>query len=78
VVLSVPVNSSVTDGTLGATGLVLRRVKTEVPTFEALELPPILGGLGLERLLRRRAARGGRLATLVAGGTRNEPPAEAA
>jgi twitching motility protein PilU len=35
--------------TLGATGLVLRRVKTEVPTFEALELPPILGSMGLER-----------------------------
>ncbi len=35
--------------TLGAPGLVLRRVKTEVPTFEALELPPLLGALVLER-----------------------------
>ncbi len=34
---------------LGATGLVLRRVKTEVPTFEALALPPLLGTLALER-----------------------------
>jgi twitching motility protein PilU len=35
--------------TLGATGLVLRRVKTEVPTFEALDLPGLLGTLALER-----------------------------
>ncbi|HEV8309433.1 MAG TPA: PilT/PilU family type 4a pilus ATPase [Methylomirabilota bacterium] len=35
--------------TLGATGLVLRRVKTEIPTFESLELPPLLGGLAMER-----------------------------
>jgi twitching motility protein PilU len=35
--------------TLGANGLVLRRVKTEVPTFEALDLPPLLGTLALER-----------------------------
>jgi twitching motility protein PilU len=34
---------------LGATGVVLRRVKTEVPTFESLELPPLLGSLALER-----------------------------
>jgi len=34
---------------MGATGMVLRRVKTEVPTFEALDLPPILGQLALER-----------------------------
>ena len=35
--------------TLGATGIVVRRVKTQVPTFEALELPAFLGGLALER-----------------------------
>ena len=34
---------------MGATGMVLRRVKTEVPNFEALELPPILGSLAMER-----------------------------
>lgn len=34
---------------LGATGIVLRRVKSEVPTFEALDLPPILGTLAMER-----------------------------
>jgi twitching motility protein PilU len=34
---------------MGATGMVFRRVKTEVPSFEALELPPILGTLAMER-----------------------------
>ena len=34
---------------LGASGVVLRRVKTEVPTLESLELPPVLGSLALER-----------------------------
>jgi twitching motility protein PilU len=34
---------------LGATGLVLRRVKTEVPTFAELDLPSLLGNLALER-----------------------------
>jgi twitching motility protein PilU len=34
---------------LGASGLVLRRVKTEVPSFEELELPALLGSLVLER-----------------------------
>ena len=34
---------------MGSTGMVLRRVKTEVPTFEALDLPPLLGTLVLER-----------------------------
>jgi twitching motility protein PilU len=34
---------------LGATGLVLRRVKTEVPTFESMDLPALLGTLALER-----------------------------
>jgi twitching motility protein PilU len=34
---------------LGASGVVLRRVKTEIPSFEALELPPLLGTLALER-----------------------------
>ena len=34
---------------MGVSGAVLRRVKTEVPTFESLELPPLLGGLALER-----------------------------
>ncbi len=34
---------------MGATGMVLRRVKTEVPTFEALDLPPLLGALAMER-----------------------------
>jgi twitching motility protein PilU len=34
---------------MGVSGAVLRRVKTEVPTIEALELPPLLGNLGLER-----------------------------
>ena len=37
------------DRTLGATGIVLRRVKTEIPTFAALDLPPLLGTLALER-----------------------------
>jgi len=35
--------------TLGSTGIVLRRVKTEVPTFESMDLPPLLGTLALER-----------------------------
>jgi twitching motility protein PilU len=34
---------------MGVSGAVLRRVKTEVPTLEALELPTLLGGLALER-----------------------------
>jgi twitching motility protein PilU len=34
---------------MGVSGAVLRRVKTEVPTIEALELPPLLGSLALER-----------------------------
>jgi twitching motility protein PilU len=34
---------------MGTTGFVLRRVKTEVPTLEDLELPPLLGSLALER-----------------------------
>jgi pilus retraction protein PilT len=34
---------------MGATGMVLRRVKTEVPTFDGLELPPVLGALAMER-----------------------------
>jgi twitching motility protein PilU len=34
---------------LGASGVVLRRVKTEVPSFEELDLPALLGSLVLER-----------------------------
>ena len=34
---------------MGVSGAVLRRVRTDVPTLEALELPPLLGGLALER-----------------------------
>ncbi len=34
---------------MGVSGIVLRRVKTEVPTIEALELPALLGGLAIER-----------------------------
>jgi twitching motility protein PilU len=34
---------------MGLPGAVLRRVKTDVPTIEALELPPLLGSLALER-----------------------------
>lgn len=34
---------------MGVSGAVLRRVKTEVPTLESLELPPLLGSLALER-----------------------------
>jgi twitching motility protein PilU len=34
---------------MGVCGAVLRRVKTEVPTLESLELPTLLGGLALER-----------------------------
>ena len=34
---------------MGATGMVLRRVKTEVPSFDAMELPPLLGNLVMER-----------------------------
>jgi twitching motility protein PilU len=34
---------------LGSIGIVLRRVKTEVPSFESLDLPPLLGSLVLER-----------------------------
>jgi twitching motility protein PilU len=34
---------------MGVSGAVLRRVKTEVPTLESLDLPTVLGGLALER-----------------------------
>jgi len=34
---------------LGASGVVLRRVKTEVPTFESMDLPALLGTMVLER-----------------------------
>jgi twitching motility protein PilU len=34
---------------MGVAGAVLRRVKTEVPTLEELELPPILASLAVER-----------------------------
>jgi twitching motility protein PilU len=34
---------------MGATGMVLRRVKTELPTFDSLDLPPTLGQLAMER-----------------------------
>ena len=34
---------------MGVSGAVLRRVKTEVPTLESLELPSLLGTLALER-----------------------------
>ena len=34
---------------MGVSGAVLRRVKTELPTLESLELPPLLGSLALER-----------------------------
>src|SRR5262245_28649378 len=34
---------------MGVSGAVLRRVKTEVPTIEALDLPKLLSGLALER-----------------------------
>ncbi|HEY7139992.1 MAG TPA: PilT/PilU family type 4a pilus ATPase [Methylomirabilota bacterium] len=34
---------------MGVSGAVLRRVKTDVPTIEALELPQLLGSLALER-----------------------------
>jgi twitching motility protein PilU len=34
---------------MGAYGMVLRRVKTEIPTFESLDFPPLLGTLALER-----------------------------
>src|SRR5262249_12785637 len=34
---------------MGVSGAVLRRVKTEVPTIEELELPALLGSLALER-----------------------------
>jgi twitching motility protein PilU len=35
---------------MGALGAVLRRVKTEIPTFESLDFPPLLGALAMERL----------------------------
>jgi twitching motility protein PilU len=35
---------------MSATGAVLRRVKTEIPTFESLDFPPLLGTLAMERL----------------------------
>ena len=34
---------------MSVSGAVLRRVKTEVPTLESMELPPVLGSLALER-----------------------------
>lgn len=34
---------------MGVPGAVLRRVKTDVPTIATLDLPPLLGGLALER-----------------------------
>ncbi len=34
---------------MGSVGMVLRRVKTEVPTLESLDLPKLLGELALER-----------------------------
>src|SRR5262245_64832872 len=34
---------------MGVSGAVLRRVKTEVPTIQALDLPKLLSGLALER-----------------------------
>jgi twitching motility protein PilU len=34
---------------MGVSGAVLRRVKTDLPTVESLELPPLLGSLALER-----------------------------
>ncbi len=34
---------------MGALGMVLRRVKTEIPTFESLDYPPLLATLALER-----------------------------
>jgi twitching motility protein PilU len=35
---------------MGTLGAVLRRVKTEIPTFESLDFPPLLGTLAMERL----------------------------
>ena len=35
---------------MGVLGAVLRRVKTEIPTFESLDFPPLIGTLALERL----------------------------
>lgn len=34
---------------MSVSGAVLRRVKTEVPTLESMELPPVLGSLAVER-----------------------------
>jgi twitching motility protein PilU len=34
---------------MGAAGMVLRRVRTDVPHLETLELPPVLGTLAMER-----------------------------
>jgi twitching motility protein PilU len=54
---------------MGALGMVLRRVKTEVPSFQALELPPLLGQLALERqglLLVVGATGAGKSTTLAA------------
>jgi twitching motility protein PilU len=35
---------------MGASGVVLRRVKTEIPTFESLDFPPLIGTLAMERI----------------------------
>ena len=34
---------------MGSLGIVMRRVKMEIPTFESLDFPPLLGTLALER-----------------------------
>jgi twitching motility protein PilU len=53
---------------MGVSGAVLRRVKNDVPTLEALELPPLLGSLALERqgLLLVVGTRGAGKSTTVA------------
>lgn len=54
---------------MGALGMVLRRVRAEVPSFQALELPPLLGQLALERqglLLVVGATGAGKSTTLAA------------
>ena len=64
---------------LGVIGQPLALVRENVdPTIAAVAavlMLATLGGLLLERVLRRRAARGGRLATLVARDTRGEAAA---
>jgi twitching motility protein PilU len=53
---------------MGVSGAVLRRVKTEVPTLEELELPPALGSLAVERqgLILLAGATGAGKSTTVA------------